>query len=256
MDYTVAAVDEALGLLFLVAENPGLGVTELAKRSSNTKARAFRLLSTLEGRGFVQRHGDPAVYKLGHRTLLLGIAAQSQIDLVSLAQRHLNELGQRFNETVHVRVRDGLESVCVAMYESTRDVRVGTHLGKRRPLHAGSSGKVILAFGSDDIREAILNSELTRYTPQTIVQRGKLAQELAKVKAQGYATSFGEVATDIRSLAVPVRDAKGQVIATMGMSVPANRAGEDAMATFVQEVVAKARLLSAELGYRETQRPA
>jgi IclR family KDG regulon transcriptional repressor len=236
MDYTVAAVDEALGLLFLVAENPGLGVTELAKRSSNTKARAFRLLSTLEGRGFVQRHGDPAVYKLGHRTLLLGIAAQSQIDLVSLAQRHLNELGQRFNETVHVRV--------------------GTHLGKRRPLHAGSSGKVILAFGSDDIREAILNSELTRYTPQTIVQRGKLAQELAKVKAQGYATSFGEVATDIRSLAVPVRDAKGQVIATMGMSVPANRAGEDAMATFVQEVVAKARLLSAELGYRETQRPA
>jgi DNA-binding IclR family transcriptional regulator len=128
---------------------------------------------------------------------------------------------------------------------------VGTHLGKRRPLHAGSSGKVILAFGPEEIREAILNSELARYTPQTIVQRGKLAQELAKVKAQGYATSNAEVATDIRSVAAPVREAKGQVIATLGMSVPANRAGEEAMAVFVREVVASARLLSAELGYRE-----
>lgn len=248
MEYTVAAVDEALGLLSLVAEHPGLGVTELARRSGNTKARAFRLLSTLEGRGFVERQGESAVYHLGHKTLLLGLAARDQISLVSRAQRHLDELGRRFNETVHIRVRDGLESVCVALWESGQDVRVSTHIGKRRPLHAGSSGKVLLAYGPEEIRQAILSSELERYTPNTIVQRSKLAQELTKVKAQGYATSFAEVAQDIRSVAAPVRDATGQVVATLGLSVPSTRASEATMKTFIDAVVGAAAVLSRELG--------
>lgn len=250
MDYTVAAVDEALGLLDMVAAHPGLGVTELAKRSGNTKARAFRLLCTLEGRGFVERRGDPAVYKLGNRTLLLGAAAREQIDLVSLAQPHLEALGALFNETVHLRARDGLTSVCIALRESTQDIRVSTHLGKRRPLHAGSSGKVILAFSPEELRQAILNSELTRYTPATLVQRSKLAQELAKVKSQGYATSTGEVSPDIRSVAVPVRDATGQVVATLGLSAPAARASDEVMSSYVKALVDKAAVLSRELGFR------
>ena len=250
MDYTVAAVDEALGLLDMVAEHPGLGVTELAKRSGNTKARAFRLLCTLEGRGFVVRHGDPAVYKLGTRTLLLGAAAREQIDLVSLSQRHLEALGALFNETAHMRVRDGLTSVCVALWESTQDVRVGTHIGKRRPLHAGSSGKVILAFSPEELRQAILDSELIRYTPATLVQRSKLDQKLAKIKAQVYATSSGEVSPDIRSVAAPVRDATGQVVATLGISAPAGRTNDETVARFVKALVDKAALLSGELGFR------
>lgn len=253
MDYTVSAVDEALGLLLLVADSPGVGVTELAKRSNNTKARAFRLLSTLEGRGFVQRYSDPPVYKLGHRTLLLGFAAQSQIDLVSLAKRHLQELGEHFNETVQLRVRDGLETVCVALWESTHEVRVGARLGKRRQLHAGSSGKVFLTFGPAEIREAILASELVRFTPQTIVQRGRLAKELAKVRAQGYATSNSEVSREICSVAAPVWDARGEIVATLGLSVPASRTSDSKMEAFAKGVVAKARQLSADLGHKEEE---
>lgn len=248
MEYTVAAVDEALGLLVIVAAQPGLGVTELARRSGNTKARAFRLLCTLEGRGFVERHGDPAVYKLGHQALLMGVAAHEQISLVNQAQRYLRELHDLFNELVQVRVRDGLETVCVAMVESTQDVRVSTHVGRRRPLHAGSSGKVHLAFGPEEIRQAVLASDLQRFTPHTLVQRSKLSQELAKIRTQGYATSMSEVSMDIKSVAAPVRDASGEVVATLGLSAPANRATDKLMSAFVEGVVSRANALSRDLG--------
>ena len=124
MEYTVASVDEALSLLVHVASAPGLGVTELAKRSGNTKARAFRLLTTLEARGFVQRRGEEATYQLGYKTLLIGMAAQEQVSLVRQAERFMLQLGELFNENVQVRVRDGLNSVCVARWESTHDVRI------------------------------------------------------------------------------------------------------------------------------------
>ena len=112
-DYTVAAVDHALALLLLVAHSPGLGVSELAARSGNTKARTFRLLYTLEQRRLVQRRGRTAAYWLDVQALYLGIAAQEQVDLVRLARPYLLNLAAACNENVQIRVRDGLESVCV-----------------------------------------------------------------------------------------------------------------------------------------------
>lgn len=248
MEYTVAAVDEALGLLLLVASAPGLGVTELARRSGNTKARAYRLLTTLEGRHFVERHGDPAVYRLGTQSLVLGLAAKEQIGLVTHAQRHVQELGEQFNEAAQLRLLDGHESVCVALSESTRDLRVSTHVGRRRPLHAGASGKVLLAFGSDELRQAVLDSALQKFTSNT-PSKTKLTQELAKIRAQGYATSSGEVTSEVTAIAAPVRDALGEVTATIGLSVPATRVNEKLLKAYIAAVVRQASKLSKELGY-------
>lgn len=248
MEYTVAAVDEALGLLLLVATAPDLGVTELARRSGNTKARAYRLLTTLEGRHFVERHGDPAVYRLGTQSLMVGLAAKEQIGLITHAQRHLKELSEQFNETTQLRILDGLESVCVALVESTRDLRVGTYVGRRRPLYAGASGKVLVAFGSDELRRAVVEGTFQKFTPNT-PSKTKLSQELAKIRAQGYATSIGEVTSEVTAVAAPVRDATGEVIATIGLSVPNTRAGEKALKGYIAAVVKQAATLSKELGF-------
>jgi DNA-binding IclR family transcriptional regulator len=249
LDYTVAAVDEAIGLLFLVAQNPGLGVTELAKRSGNTKPRAFRLLTTLEQRGLVRRQEPQTTYSLGFQALQLGAAANQQLDLTRLAQPVLLEIGEQCNESVQVRVRDGLETLVVASRESTQTVRV--HSDMRRPLHAGASGKVMLAYAPEEIRQALLASELTRYTTNTIVQRTKLAKELARVQEQGYAVSFGEISSDAAAIAAPIRGANGQVVAVLGISGPASRIRPDNAQAIISLVVAGARKLSAALGYIE-----
>lgn len=248
MEYTVAAVDEALGLLLLVATAPDLGVTELARRSGNTKARAYRLLTTLEGRHFVERHGDPAVYRLGTQSLVVGLAAKEQIGLVTHAQRHLKELNEQFNESTSLRILDGLESVCVALIESTRDLRVASFIGRRRSLHAGASGKIFMAFGSDELRRAVIEGALQKFTLNT-PSKAKLTQELAKIRAQGYATSIGEVTSEVTAIAAPVRDSTGEVIAAIGVSLPNTRASEKALKGYIAAVVKQAATLSKELGY-------
>src|SRR5947209_4103559 len=146
MAYTVDAVQDALGVLMVVAQAPGLGVSEIGRRSGNTKARTFRFLATFEAAGFVQRARDAATYTLGPAALVLGLAAQDQVGLTKLAEKHLAGLAAKFNETAGILVRDGLESVVVARHESSHDVRVQGAIGRRRPLHAGASGKVLLAF--------------------------------------------------------------------------------------------------------------
>jgi IclR family KDG regulon transcriptional repressor len=248
MGYIVESVDEALGLLSLVAQAPGLGVTELSKRSGITKARAFRLLSTLEERGFVQRQVEGAVYQLGKAALLVGMAAVTQVSLVRQAAKYLEALGARFNENVQVRVRDGIETVCVARWECTHDLRIHTSVGSKRPLHAGASGKLLLAFSPDSVSEAVLGGELTKFTAATL-SRTRLLQDLGRIRKQGYAVSHGEVASDVVSVAAPVRDSSGQVIAAISVSAPASRV-QDNEARFVDPLVESARSLSAELGWR------
>lgn len=250
MEYTVAAVQEALSVLTHVAQAPGLGVTELAKRSGNTKARTFRLLSTLEQSGFVQRDSSDTNYILGHVVLALGLAAQEQISLVRIGQKHLEMLGGQFNENVHIRIRDGLQSEIVAKWDCTRGVRVHTEIGTRRHLHAGASGKVLLAYAPDDLQRLVLGGPLDRFTPQTVVQKTKLAKELARIREEGYAVSMGEVIPDVVAVAAPIFDAQGHVLAALGVSIPASRAPAD-LTPIVNALKSTGMKLSTELGWRE-----
>jgi IclR family KDG regulon transcriptional repressor len=248
MGYIVESVDEALGLLALVAQAPGLGVTELSKRSGITKARAFRLLSTLEERGFVQRQAEGASYQLGSAALLVGMAAVAQVSLVRQADKYLRELGERFNENVQVRVRDGRESVCVARWDSSHDLRIHSSIGSKRPLYAGASGKLLLAFSPDALVQEVLGADLARFTPNT-PSKTKLAQELARIRKQGYSVSIGEISAGVVSVAAPVRDGSGQVAASISIAAPSSRAADNGE-RFVKPLVDAARALSAELGYR------
>ena len=249
MDYTVDAVDKAVGLLFLVAQQPGLGVTELAKRSGNTKARAFRLLGTLEQSGLIQRPGDTATYSLGYKALFLGSAAQEQLNLVRLSKPIMADLGQRCMETVLVRVREGLETVCIARFDSPHGVRVHTEIGNRRHLYAGASGKLLLSYAPPDVQDAVLNGELERFTPNTPADRSTLEKEFEKIKAQGYSTSFAERTAETVAVAAPVRDAGGAVVAALSITCPSSRMSEDKLPTYIEYVKEGARRFSAELGY-------
>ncbi|MBI5719296.1 MAG: IclR family transcriptional regulator [Burkholderiales bacterium] len=248
MEYTVAAVHEALRVLMQVAHAPGLGVTEIARRSGNTKARAFRLLSTLEQAGFVQRGSAETDYVLGPMALALGLAAQEQVSLARMGRKHLEELGRRFNENVQIRVRDGLESVMVAKWDSSQGVRVHSAVGARRALHAGASGKLLLAFAPEALREQVLEGPMQRFTPATLSQRPRLAKDLARVRAEGYAVSRGEVLDGVFAVAVPVLDARGEVIASLSLSLPQTRAPQDP-AEMIDALTNSAQALSRELGW-------
>jgi IclR family KDG regulon transcriptional repressor len=248
-DYTVAAVDEALGLLLFVAQNPGLGVTELAERTGNTKARAFRLLFTLEQRGMVFKDALASTYSLGYKSLYLGVAAQEQVNLVRIAGSELRDIGAECNENVQLRVRDGLETVCVARWESTHAVRVHGNVGNRRPLHAGASGKILLAYAPEEVRQAVLSSNLLRFTEQTITQRSRLSQEIAKIVKLGYSVSISEISVDAVAVAAPVYDVSGNVVASLSIAGPSSRISEAALPAMIELAQKHAQRLSRSMGY-------
>jgi IclR family KDG regulon transcriptional repressor len=249
MDYTVAAVDEAIKLLLLVAAQPGLGLTELARRSGVTKARAFRLLTTLEQRDLVKRRGDPVAYYLSFQALHLGAAAHAQNDLVQSVGEPIARLGRLFNETVAVRVRDGLETVSIARWESTQSLRVHGEVGQRHILYAGASSKILLAFAPPDVIEAVLAQERERFTSKTLVAKAALLAELKLVRQQGYAVSVGERVPDTAAIAVPIRDGGLGVVAALVLSMPATRlvARE---AQLLEALRKEAAEVSRRLGYR------
>lgn len=248
MDYTVAAVDEAIKLLFLVAAQPGLGLTELARRAGITKARAFRLLTTLEQRDLVRRSGDPATYALSFQSLILGAAAHAQNDLVQCVREPIERLGRRFNETVAARIRDGLGTVCIARWESTQSLRVHGEVGQRHTLHAGASSKLLLAFAPPDVLEAVLAMERERFTPVTPVPKAALLREIRLAREQGYALSFGERTPDTAGIAVPIRDGSGGVVAALIISMPASRMkGQEGL--YLEALQAEALAASKCLGY-------
>jgi DNA-binding IclR family transcriptional regulator len=248
MEYTVAAVQEALSVLMQVAQVPGLGVTEIARRSGNTKARAFRLLSTLERSGFVRRGPTGTDYALGPMALVLGLAAQEQVSLARLGQKHLQSLGQQFDENVQIRVRDGHDSVAIAKWDSSQGVRVHSAVGARRALHAGASGKLLLSFAPDEVQRQVLEGALERFTPATRTQRTRLARELAQIRTQGYAVSRGEVLGGVLAVAVPVLDVASQVVASLSISMPESRAPTD-LSELTAQLTQTAKALSRELGW-------
>lgn len=248
MTYTVDAVQDALSVLMIVAHNPGLGVSEIGRRSGFTKARTFRFLATFEAAGFVQRGKDAATYTLGPSALILGLAAQEQVGLTKLAEKYLDQLVARFNETAAVLVRDGLESVSVIQRDSTHDVRVQGPIGRRRPLHAGASGKVLTAFGPPELETQLLEGELPKVAPQTITSKAKLKAELKRVREQGYAVSISEGAADVVAIAAPIFDSTGVAQASVALSLPSSRAPQD-LAAMVKAVCDAALHVSTELGW-------
>lgn len=249
MSYTVDAVSQAMELLFLVAEQPGLGVTELAKRSGNTKARAFRLLGTLEEKGLVRRQEPFATYFLGAKSLFLGAAAQSQVTVANIASTLLPDIGKQCNESVLVRVREGTETVCVALWEAPHPVRVHSQLGHRRELYYGASGKLLLAYAPEDVQEAVLSSKREKFTPNTITTRAQLEKELKKIREQGYSMSFAEKAADTIAVAAPIRDARGNVVASLSMTAPTSRVPHENVAKYIDIIRAGAARFSGEFGY-------
>lgn len=249
MTYTVDAVLKAMELLFLVAEEGGNGVTELAKRSGNTKARAFRLLTTLEECGLVRRTLPAASYSLGYRALIIGAAAQNQLNLIQIANEVLAAVGTECNESVLVRIREGSETVCIAWWDAPHAVRVHSQLGTRRPLGVGASGKLLLAYAPTELQNEILGHDMKKFTDQTIVKRSDMKKELKKIADEGLSISEAERTAEMVAVSAPVRDATGAVVASLSMSAPSSRVSKSSLKKHAEVIRRGAERFSTALGY-------
>jgi DNA-binding IclR family transcriptional regulator len=249
--YSLQTVERTLRLLDAFAARPthGWSLSELSRVLGVHKATVLRMLSTLERHGYMIRENEPPRYRLGPSAMVLGWAAVRS-EVREMAYPELRRLTEETGETSLLHVVSGHETVCIDKVESPQPVRVTFDIGRRGPLHAGSSGKSLLAFlDSTQIERLLSNLELLRYTDLTITDAEELRRELSLVRERGYAISYGELDNGVYSVGAPIWNGLGRLEAGVTLVGPDSRWTEERLANYAEKTLAAARRISERLGH-------
>lgn len=204
------------------AEHPRRTLSEVAAATDLTRAAARRFLITLAELGYVRAEGRQ--FSLTPRVLELGYSYLSSLTLPEVAAPHLEQLVERVHESASVAVLDGSDVVYVARVPTARIMTVSITLGTRFPAAATSLGRVLLAgLGDDRLDDVLAGVTLAAHTSRTITDVDALRAEVGRVRTQGWCIVDQELEDGLRSLAVPVRDRDGAVVAAMNVSTQAGR---------------------------------
>ncbi len=243
----VQSVDRALSILGILARLGEVGVTEIAAELGVHKSTAFRLMSTLERHDLVEQAGDRGKYRLGVGLLRLAGATTARLDVVQEARPLCRKLAADTGETINIAVLSDRSALYLDQASGGSALQSHNWVGQHIPLHATSNGKVLLS----DLPAAEVNRRvgaLSAYTPETITSRRRLRQELEEVRERGYAVAVDELEIGLTALAAPIRNAHGDVIASMSVSGPTFRLGKGRAEELVPVLVAAADEVSRRLG--------
>jgi len=214
------------------ADHRALTLTELAVRAGLPPATAHRLVGELVEWGALTRRAS-GEYVVGRRLWDVGLLAPVQAGLRQVASPFLHDLYGATLATVHLAVRDGERALYVDRLSGHASVPVVSQVGSRLPLHATGVGKVLLAHAPADVQVQVLGG-LTRVTPFTITQPGRLRAQLRRVHREGFAETHEEMSLGACSVAVPVHARDGNVVAALGIVVPSLKGGRARMVAALQ----------------------
>jgi len=252
-NYIIRSVSHALDVIEqFYGEADELGVTELSKRLKLHKNNIFRLLATLESRGYIEQNKATENYRLGVRSLQLGQAYIGRMGLLRQARPIMEALVKQCRESAYVAVSRRGGMVPLDSVDADQPIRVVSNIGESLPLHCTAVGKAHLAFEPEDELKARLPESLKKYTSSTVTERQALLQQLRTVLEKGYSVDSGEYVEDVRSVAVPIKDYTRQVVGTLAVSGPAFRISAERIQKEMAPLVVKAgKELSSRLGYNE-----
>jgi DNA-binding IclR family transcriptional regulator len=245
----VQSVDRAVTILELLARQGDTGVTEIAAELGVHKSTAFRLAAALEMRGLVEQPGERGKYRLGLGLVRLAGAATVRMDLTQQSRPISERLAADVAETINIAILDADAAVNIDQVLGPSAITTHNWVGQRTPLHATSSGKVLLAYLPEAAIDARLAAPLTRYTPHTVTDAKVLRKELARVRAEGYARTVEELEEGLNAVAAPVFADNGQVVASISVSGPSFRLTAERMPQVVDAVRAAGEAISGRLGY-------
>ncbi|MGY1616784.1 IclR family transcriptional regulator [Geodermatophilus sp. SYSU D00691] len=245
----VQSVDRALSILEILAAQGEAGVTEVAAELGVHKSTAFRLVAALESRGFVEQLADRGKYRLGFGIVRLAGAAAVQLDVAREGRQICAALAADLEDTVNIAILDNDRAVNVSQTRGPAALSTHNWVGQSTPLHATSSGKVLLAHAPDAVRKGILSRELPRFTPATITDPELLQRHLDEIVEQGWGSTVEEYEVGLTAVAAPVRGVDGDVIAALSVSGPSFRLDRADFPRLARRVVSAADELSRRLGF-------
>lgn len=245
---TVQSVDRAVTILELLAKHGSLGVTDLARELEVHKSTASRLVAALERRSLVEQVEERGKYRIGVGILRLAGATSARLELVQQARPVCRELADTTGDTVNLVTLDSGAALYIDQISGVSTLSSYNWVGQRIPVHATSNGKVLVSeMAPAQLRRTV--RELTPYTPRTVTSRAAFEAELVKVRAQGYAVARDELDIGLTALAAPVRNAHGEIVASISVSGPTFRMGQEHLQGLTATVRSAADEVSARLGW-------
>jgi IclR family transcriptional regulator, KDG regulon repressor len=247
----LSSVATAIRLLKAFSEDEvEIGISAMARRLGLAKSTVHRLAVTLVSEGLLEQDRENGKYQLGIALFRLGALVRRRMNVSSEARPYLFDLREKINESVHLAILDETEIMYVYNLEGTHAIRMRSDIGVRKPAYCTAEGQAILAFQSDDIIERVIAAGLTARTPKTITNAEKFIKELATTRQRGCAIEDEESELGMISIAAPIRDDSGDVVAAVGIAGPVTRLSKKSIASVMPHVIATADQVSVRLGYR------
>ncbi|MGW4568719.1 IclR family transcriptional regulator [Streptomyces sp. NPDC004561] len=246
----VQSVDRAVSVLEILAQRGEAGVSEVAAEIDVHKSTAFRLLGALESRGLVEQSAERGKYRLGFGIVRLAGAVTGRLDLTQQGRPVCERLMEEIGETVNIAVLR--EHYAVNLYQVRGPGAVGTHnwVGRLTPVHATSSGKILLAHRPAKERTRVLAaSGMQKLTPHTLTARTRLEKNLAEARERGYSVTLEELEIGLHAMAAPIRSRDGEVVAALSTSGPAYRFTEERIRELAPALIRGAEEISHRMGY-------
>jgi DNA-binding IclR family transcriptional regulator len=249
--YNVPALERGLRLLSEFSrQTPTLSTPELARRFDLPRSTVFRLLTTLENMGFLERAEGGREYRLGLAVLRLGFDYLASLELTQLGAPLLQRLCNELDMACNLVVRDDRSVVYVAKVAPPSPFASVVTVGTRLPAHATVFGRVLmLDMGLTQLRALYPEGQLQSFSPNTPATVEQLHEMLQADRERGYVRGEGFFESSISTIAAPVRDYGGHVIAALGVTIHANRIDPQRLDDTVRRVRAAAREISSLLNY-------
>lgn len=239
---TLATLEKGIKILSLFNKTtPALNVSDVATQLGLPKSTAYRYLATLKKHGLIEEDTVPGNYRLGAKILELSQLV-SRTSLRELALPFMEQLARKTGETAILAGLRRHVGICVEKVEGHHALRVTHERGATFPLHAGATGKVLMAHLSQEEQDAAIDDVgLPRFSETTITEPKRLRLELDRIKEQGFAESDGETIVGSYSVAAPIFSRAGRIVAALSVSAPRQRIDKTTRETMIALIVEAAQ---------------
>jgi DNA-binding IclR family transcriptional regulator len=245
----IQSVDRAAVILEILAREGEAGVTEIARELDVHKSTASRLLAALDRRELVTQDTARGKFRLGIGIVRLAGAAGRRLDVVQESRPICRALAREVGETVNLAILSGRDALYLDQVAGPAALSPHNWTGRRIPLHATSDGKVLLAYLPETELAECLVPPLARFTDHTVTAPAEFPQLLAEVRQRGVATAVDEFEVGLTAVAAPVRDAEGNVVASVSASGPSFRIPAERIPAIAESVRRAAAEASRRLGW-------
>ncbi len=237
--------------LFNSVTTEELSVTEISRTLGMSPSKISRMLGTLEGEGLFERKGKTGKYRLGTLFFELGVLYAYHFPLRKIIRPHIEQMAKEIKVTVSWGILSKNRVIVLDRIQNLPIDVLAYRVGLNLPVYSTSVGKILLAYHSEEEQDRILQSiDLMKVTDATVVGLKSIKENLKAIRERGFSTDEEETYDGMNCIAVPIRNASGQVIAAISLMDEKSRTIREVLCQNVDYLREKAIFISRQLGFR------